>query len=95
MKQGSNLFDAFARNAGLPAESAPRQPLVEISGDRRVLVENHKGVTVYGCNEIHVKVSYGCLHICGKNLELAQMTKQQLVITGVISGVSLCRGNSR
>lgn len=95
MKQGNKLFDAFARSTGLPTEAVPGQPLVEISGDGRVLVENHKGVTVYGCNEIHIKVSYGSLCVCGKNLELVQMTKQQLVITGTIMGVSLCRGNRR
>lgn len=95
MKQRKNLFDAFARSADLPTEAVPGLPLVEIAGERRVLIENHRGVTVYGCNMIHVKVSYGHLCICGRGLELAQMTRQQLVVTGTIDSVSLCRGKNR
>ena len=30
----------------LPGENLPLQPLVEICGNHRVLVENHRGVTV-------------------------------------------------
>lgn len=95
MKRHKDLMDILTRNANLPTEPIPKVPLVEISGNKRILIENHKGVSVYKVNEIHVKVSFGCLQICGSNLELAQMTKQQLVITGLITDVSLCRGNSR
>lgn len=92
MKQRKSLFESLVRSADLPCEAVPGQPLVEIAGEHRVLIENHSGVTVYGCNEIHVKVRFGQLRICGRNLELAQMTRNQLVVTGLIDGVLLCRG---
>lgn len=69
----------------------PGVPLVEISGTGRVLIEHHRGVVAYGCNEIRVRVRYGLLAVCGSGLNLARMTKDQLVICGCIDGVSLLR----
>lgn len=92
VKQNKGFFESLVRSADLPGEAVPGQPLVEIAGECRVLIENHSGVTVYGCKEIHVKVRFGQICICGRNLELAQMTRNQLVVTGQIDSVSLCRG---
>ena len=89
------LFKRISFGAELPSETIPGMPLVEILGTQRVLIENHKAVTMYSCREIRVKVSYGQLNICGTGLELARMSKQQLVITGQIETLSLCRGVSR
>lgn len=92
MKRRGSLFETLVRNADLLGEATPGQPLIEIAGEHRVLIENHSGVTVYGCNEIHVKVKFGKICVCGRNLEMVQMTRQQLVVTGLIDNVSLCRG---
>ena len=67
-------------------------PLIELAGDRRVLIENHCGVTEYGRDRIRVKVKFGQICISGQGLELAKMTKGQLVISGEIKGVELMRG---
>lgn len=69
----------------------PGVPLVEISGDRRVLIEHHQGVVAYGCHEICVRVRYGILSVSGSSLNLARMTKEQLVICGCIDGVRLMK----
>lgn len=69
----------------------PGVPVVELAGDRRVLIENHKGVVEYGKERICVKVQYGLLCICGIDMELAKMSKEQLVIAGKIESVSIHR----
>ena len=94
MKQRKNLLERVALAADLPGEPLPGLPLVELAGDRRVLIENHHGVTEYGAREIRVKVSYGQLCIAGSGLELAKMTKEQLVITGCVDSVTLFRGRA-
>ena len=43
MKGRGNWMQKLAEGMELPAESMPGLPLVEIAGDRRVLVENHGG----------------------------------------------------
>ena len=85
-------IDKIAARAELPTETIPGMPLVELFGCQRVLIENHKGISLYGYNEICVKVSYGQISVCGSGLELARMTKQQLVITGQIESITLNRG---
>lgn len=69
----------------------PGIPLVEISGDRRVLIEHHRGVIAYGCCEICVRVKYGTVSVTGTGLNLVRMTKDQLVICGCIESVRLLR----
>ncbi len=66
-------------------------PLVELAGYRRVLIENHTGVLAYSPEEITVRVSYGCLQITGENMMLAEMRREQLVITGQINSVIVHR----
>lgn len=84
-------IERLAETADLQGEAFPAQPLVEIYGDRRVLIEHHCGVTEYGRERIQAKVRYGQLCICGENLELARMTAEQLVITGRINAVNIIR----
>ncbi len=92
MKGHKHILDKMAVAADLSSEPVPKLPLVEIAGERRVLIENHCGVTGYGAQEICVKVRFGHIIICGKGLELVRMTKEQLVIMGMIDDVRFCRG---
>lgn len=91
VKRYERMLERAILGADLPGEAIPGQPLIEISGDCRVLVENHCGVSMYGRNEIHIRVAYGSIAVCGNCLELVRMSKQQLVITGKINGITLER----
>ncbi len=79
----------------LPGEPMPGQPVVELVGTDRVLIEHHGGVTEYGCDRIRVKVAYGAVCVCGNGLELKRMTREQLVIGGKIDRVVLERVRCR
>ncbi len=91
MKRRERLMERMALGADLPGMAIPGQTLVEIAGESRVLIENHKGVTVYECDRIHVRVCFGEVCISGSKLELVRMSKCQLVITGHIDCVTLQR----
>ena len=75
----------------LSGEPLPGVPVVELAGDRRVLIERHGGVTQYSREKICVKVSYGLVQVCGCGMELTRMTREQLVISGRIDSVHLLR----
>ena len=81
----------LADRADLQGEALPGQPLVELLGERRVLIEHHAGVTEYGQEKIQVKMRYGWLCICGDGLELARMNAQQLIISGQIDSIRIIR----
>lgn len=87
----TDVWERLSDHADLPGETAPGMPVVELAGDRRVLIEHHKGVTSYSAAEIGVRVSYGEVVVRGECLELTRMTKEQLIITGCIQGIALCR----
>lgn len=70
----------------------PGNTVVEIAGYRRVLIENHRGVTQYSPQQISVHVKYGQVCICGTGLTLSQMTCSRLVICGSIDSVTLLKG---
>lgn len=90
MKERGNFLHKIAFDADLPGEALPRQPVVELIGECRLLVENHKGVAGYSNDRIVINMSYGQLSVCGSKLLLACMTRHQLVITGRIESFTLC-----
>ena len=65
--------------------------LVELAGDRRVLIEHHRGICRYQKDCICVLVSFGKVRIEGCGLEIAKMNRDQLVICGKIRTVTLDR----
>ena len=72
-------------------EPVPGLPILELAGDRRVLIENHCGVKEYSRERICIGVKYGTVCVCGFGLELACMTREQLVICGRIDGITVHR----
>ena len=89
MRQGKNFLRTVTDTVGLETESLPGVPLVEIYNNQRVLIENHHGILSYECHEIHIRMCYGKICVCGENLELRRISKEQLVITGNICALTL------
>ena len=87
----NHFFERIPFSFDLPSEPLPGQPIVELAGCGRVLIENHFGVTEYSCQSVCVKVKYGYIHICGDNLKIVRMSKQRLVICGSVESISLHR----
>lgn len=94
MKQRIRFAQYVTEGAELPGESVSGQPIVELTGDSRVLIENHSGVSEYTRERIGVRLCYGMLCVCGEKLELLKMTNHQLVIRGRIDNLSVFRGKN-
>lgn len=84
-------MERLAEGMERSGDAVPGLPLVEICGGKRVLIENHRGVLAYGTERVRVCVSYGEVEVRGCGLEMARMTREQLVICGRIDSVSLVR----
>lgn len=91
MKQRSKWKQQLATSWMMDSETLPLQPILELCGERRVLIENHSGVREYGPEKISVGVRYGQVEIVGKNLRLCRMQGPQLVILGRIDTITVVR----
>lgn len=88
------LLERITAAADLQEESVMQHPLVEIAGDRRVLIEHHHGVTQYGRCQIRVRVKYGAVVVEGTQLQLLRMCAEQLIISGKIDNIRLERSGN-
>ena len=87
-----NKLTASIRESGcLERDLLPGLPIVEICGNGRVLIENHRGIIKYECHDILVKIKCGCICVSGRELQIDRMSKNRLLITGRIHGVTLQR----
>ena len=84
-------FKEYLSEKTVNPELFPVIPIVELAGSRRVLIENHLGVTQYSGETIGIKMKYGEIQINGCGLTLEQMTRVKLVVTGRIDGICLHR----
>lgn len=91
MARSGDWLQHLADRTELESEALPGLPILEIAGDRRVLIERHGGVVEYGPERIQVRVAYGTVCVTGCGLELVRMTNRQLVIGGRIDSVCLQR----
>lgn len=84
------LLERTAEALDLPGDVVAGLPRIELTGNRELRIENHKGILAYGQEEI--RISGGKLEITarGRGLELRGMDASQLFITGTIQGVELC-----
>ncbi len=70
-------------------------PILELCGDDRLLIENHRCVIGYNDRKVSVRVEYGVLEIEGRGLVLAGLQKEQLLVRGKIDVVLLLREGCR
>ena len=91
MGKAEGLLRQLADRMDLQEEPLPGQPVTELWGYGRVLIENHRGIRDYGRERITVKVAFGEIAVAGRDLELTQMTRERLVISGRIRSIEADR----
>ena len=91
MNRGKGMLSRIYDIADLNGEPIPGLPLIEMIGNQRVLIEYHRGIVAYSQEEICVQLAVGTLVIQGAGLCVCQMTKEQLVISGMIGCVAFRR----
>lgn len=82
-----NFLEKAADILDIPGEVVAGMPRITVTGCRRVLVENHKGILEYGSEEIHINGGRMVLKLRGKGMELRSLNTTELLITGRITGM--------
>lgn len=83
------FVEKLAQVFDLPADAAAGLPLIELTGDKRLRVENHRGILAYDPREIHIGGGKVAIRVKGLELELKVMNAGELLITGQILAVEL------
>ena len=83
------LLERTAQALELPADVVAGLPRVELTGDRELRMENHRGILAYGSDEIQIAGGRLVVKVRGENLELRAMNAGELLITGALRGVEL------
>ena len=78
---------------GIPDEIASDVPKVTIVGFDKMLIENYKCILEYQDFFIRIKMATGLININGFNLLMNEMTKDDLIITGIIESVDFEKMN--
>ncbi len=71
----------------MPAEISSNIPKITILGFEKMLIENYKAILEYQDFYIRISTYIGILNINGYELNLNEMTTDDLLITGKIEGV--------
>lgn len=80
MSKFDKLFD-------IPEELSSDIPKITIIDFNRMLIENYKCILEYQDFFIRIKMSTGLININGFKLIMNEMTKDDLIITGIIESV--------
>lgn len=89
MKKRKKNYEAIERITQvfeLPSEILGSSRMV-LSGNDNLFIENHKGICKYTLTEICVRVPDLIVCICGKDLLLKSMGRENLIIYGEISEI--------
>ena len=84
-----NLVVKASEWLNLPAEATAGLARVDIVGNRRVSVENHRGVGAFGPEYMELLTRDGAIRVRGQALKLVVMNQQELVVSGQIRSVEL------
>ena len=71
----------------IPIELSTNNPKITIVGFERVLIENYKGILEYQDYFVRLNTYIGIININGFNLNLEEMTTDDLLVTGKIDSI--------
>ncbi|MFI3250888.1 MAG: YabP/YqfC family sporulation protein [Eubacteriales bacterium] len=88
-KRQESLLERAASVFDLPAQAVAGVPFLELTGDRELRIENHRGILAYSDEELHISGGIYIVKVQGESLVLRTMTTNELLITGRICAICL------
>ena len=89
MKMKKDLKQTIAQGLNLPPETFTSLPLGTFRGKEELSIENHRGILAYSGDMIRIALHRGSVMVQGRDLIIASMGKDRLVIRGVLRLIEL------
>ena len=91
-KQKKNrLSNKINKVLEIPEEISDNNPKITILGFNEMLIENYKGILEYETFYIKIGTNIGNININGFNLNLEQLTEDDIIIKGTIESFDIDR----
>ena len=84
MRKKIRKFDEILE---IPVELSTNNPKITVIGFERLLIENYRGILEYQDYFVRVNTYIGIVNINGFNLNLEEMTTDDLLVTGKIESI--------
>jgi sporulation protein YqfC len=82
-------FDGIVDFIDIPRDTLFSLPALHLTSDRRLYIENHRGVQNYSAEKLVINTKIGFIEITGKSLELKEFSKDSLLVVGSIRSILL------
>ena len=87
MRGVTDVIDLAAERLEIPTFGLHGLPRLTLTGDRQMLVEQHRGLTRYSSDGIELALQRGRVRLTGQNLRLVAMDREAVLIAGEIREV--------
>ena len=87
MKRKKNIKKVIDRILEVPPEVAGRETKLTILGFKQMLIENYKVILEYQDFYIRISTDIGIININGFNLNLSEMTSEDIMVFGDIDSI--------
>lgn len=89
MKKRQLLKENIVTALEIPRDLACRETVVTFTGKNQAVVENYRSILRYTTEEIVIMTYHGRMTITGKRLEIPWYTFDEMMVSGMISGMEL------
>lgn len=94
-EEKATLRERFADAVDVSKEMILDSVLISSVGDRELMLENYKSIMSYSETYIQIKAKPYPLAVRGTGLEIRNITRDMLYLTGRIHSISFCREKGR
>ena len=88
MRGVTDVIDLAAERLEIPTFGLHGLPRLTLTGNRQLLIEQHRGLTRYGADCIELALQKGSVRLTGKNLRLVAMDKEAVLIAGEMKEIA-------
>lgn len=88
MKKKGGAFPSLAERLELPEEALSGVPRLTVTNGSRALIENHRGILEYNRERITVNFKKGQMCLSGRELRIAAMNREELLVRGELLDIS-------
>ena len=80
-----------AEKLGTPPEVLTALPVIELTGDRAFMLEQHRGILSYTDRAVRIAVNIGCVCVTGSGLSVRVMNGRKIILCGRVDAVTFER----